>query len=664
MGKHKKEHKEHKHKHRERGGSNEEEDHPPVLVPKLIVKLGSSPAGGDRADSPAAPVLEQLGGFQGEDFHQSNSSTHHHHRHKDKKKKKKKDKKKSHEKDREHREHRHHHKSKKRKRDHIEAPEPSLVYSPEPPLLPVYPPGGAREVASPESGVSPSPEPAIKRARLSSGEQGQCSILSSPRRDVPSRTCVQKPVSPLNKILDYLLLMLEKKDLNNFFASPVSDTFAPGYSNIIKEPMDFTTMREKIEDSKYKSLDTFRYDFELICNNCMTYNLPDTVYYKTAKKLLQQGQRILAPERLRALAEHLPLIKELGKEELGFEISDEVPVTELSIEHKEDVSKYIEEIRGSVKRPPGKFEAIPDPLSPEDLAAQVKAAAKGAADRLVRRRVSGQMGYLKNRPDGSASLAIITPDPDSTTSSTSSTRGEKPVTLAQLVGKVKNGTNCLTGFKEDRRNMAKAIHPLYYGAFSSHGPTHDSTFANLTKSETELVYSTYGDDVGVSYAESIKNFSRNCEYATFIVDHLLDILTDQQHRKTSKYIEEQKLLREEESVVDEVFTDAKIDFDSLKSLEKDGIDMSFLDDLEKKYHSSSTVKLETTAGLIEELRNAQHDRLSASSNLCSLPEIGPRETELAGQVQGSLVDMVGSLRPRDLTQGTSMAGLRRAMGME
>jgi len=146
-----------------------------------------------------------------------------------------------------------------------------------------------------------------------------------------------------------------------------------------------------------------------------------------------------------------------------------------------------------------------------------------------------------------------------------------------------------------------------------------------------------------------------------LFDHLLDILTDQQHRKTSKYIEEQKLLREEESVVDEVFTDAKIDFDSLKSLEKDGIDMSFLGDLEKKYNSSNSIKLETTAGLIEELRNAQHERLNNSNNLCNLPEVGPRETELASQVQSNLVDMVGNLRPRDLTGGT-MAGVRRAMG--
>merc|ERR1712130_820171 len=504
----------------------------------------------------------------------------------EKKKKKKKDKKKSHEKDREHREHRHHHKSKKRKREHGEVGGGDTVYSPPPPsnLLPT--------LNSPESGVSPSPEPAVKRQRLTSGDSAS-THLQSPRREMPSRSCVQKPPGPLGKILEYLLLMLEKKDLNNFFASPVSDTFAPGYSNIIKEAMDFSTMREKIEDSKYKSLEQFRHDFSLICNNCMTYNLPDTVYFKTAKKLLQQGQRILAPERLRALAEHLPLIKDLGKEELGFNMSDEVPATELEKEHREDVSKYIEEIRGSVKRPPGKFEAVADPLSPEDLAAQTKAAAKGAAERLVRRRVSGQMGYLKNRPDGSASLAIITSDPDISASG-SGGRVEKPVTLAQLVGKVKNGTSALTGFKEDRRNTAKAIYPLYYGAYSSHGPTHDSTFANLTKAETELVYSTYGDDVGVSYAESIKNFSRNCEYATFIVDHLLDILTGDQHRKTSKYIEEQKMLREEEKEVNDAFQEKEeVNFESLKSLENDGIDMSFLGDLQKQYNDSIDVKLDT-----------------------------------------------------------------------
>merc|ERR1711915_1047961 len=244
---------------------------------------------------------------------------------------------------------------------------------------------------------------------------------------------------------------------------------------------------------------------------------------------------------------------------------------------EKDVSKFIEEIRVSVSRPPGKFEAIPDPLLPEEVLAQAQAAAKEAAQKL-KKKGGAPMGYLRRKPDDSTSLAIITPDNDGR---------EKAVNLGQLIGKVKNGSSGVIGFKEDRRNSAKGVHPLYYGAYSSHGPTHDSTFASLTKSETELVYSTYGDEVGVSYAESIKNFSKNCEYATFIVDSLLDILTGDQHRKTSKYIEEQKLLREEEKEVNDAIQEKNVvDFDSLKSLENDGIDMSFLGDLQKQYNDS------------------------------------------------------------------------------
>ena len=230
---------------------------------------------------------------------------------------------------------------------------------------------------------------------------------------------------------------------------------------------------------------------------------------------------------------------------------------------------------------------------------------------------------------------------------------EKAVNLGQLIGKVKNGSSGVIGFKEDRRNAAKAVHPLYYGAYSSHGPTHDSTFASLTKSETELVYSTYGDEVGVSYAESIKNFSKNCEYANFIVDNLLDILTGAQHSKTNKFIEEQKSIRAEESFVNDSIQD-RIDFESLKSLEDDGIDMSFLNGLQRHYNELLDVKLDTTASLLDNLRDVQNERLGSvpSSNIGELKQIGESEQTLAGQIQGNLVDMVrmGAV-PRDLGVG-------------
>lgn len=46
-----------------------------------------------------------------------------------------------------------------------------------------------------------------------------------------------------------------------------------------------------------------------------------------------------------------------------------------------------------------------------------------------------------------------------------------------------------------------AVKPLYYGAFGSYAPSHDSTFANLSKDESDLVYQTYGDESSVQYAE-------------------------------------------------------------------------------------------------------------------------------------------------------------------
>lgn len=55
-------------------------------------------------------------------------------------------------------------------------------------------------------------------------------------------------------MLDQLLGVLEKKDPQQFFAWPVTDNIAPGYSSIIAHPMDFSTMRQKIEENHYDNL--------------------------------------------------------------------------------------------------------------------------------------------------------------------------------------------------------------------------------------------------------------------------------------------------------------------------------------------------------------------------------------------------------------------------
>jgi len=62
----------------------------------------------------------------------------------------------------------------------------------------------------------------------------------------------------------------------------------PDYYVHIEHPMDFSTMRVKISEQKYKTMDDFEADFELIVKNCLSYNAKDTVFYKAAVKLRDQ----------------------------------------------------------------------------------------------------------------------------------------------------------------------------------------------------------------------------------------------------------------------------------------------------------------------------------------------------------------------------------------
>lgn len=145
-------------------------------------------------------------------------------------------------------------------------------------------------------------------------------------------------------MLDVLLC---RKDPSAFFSFPVTDFIAPGYSSIIKRPMDFSTMKDKVKKECYHSLDELKVsgctclswfrnnvgkichpvrtmgqdiklaihfyshvilvmlcltwvvllmqmDFKLMCENAMVYNKQETIYHKAARKLLHSGMKILS----------------------------------------------------------------------------------------------------------------------------------------------------------------------------------------------------------------------------------------------------------------------------------------------------------------------------------------------------------------------------------
>ncbi|MCL4132223.1 UNVERIFIED_CONTAM: hypothetical protein GTU68_050015, partial [Idotea baltica] len=286
-------------------------------------------------------------------------------------------------------------------------------------------------------------------------------------------------LAAFKELLEVLLQLLQKRDPQQFFAFPVTDAIAPGYSSIINQPMDFSRMQQKIQEGAYTQISQFAEDLRLTCNNCMTYNQPDTIYFKAAKKLFQAGERILSPERLLPLKREIPSMLLLSKEQLGFDVTAEIPCLDLE-EGSRDSSRSDNE--NSLDQT-GKFESLRDQLTAEEILEQTQAAAEEAAEKLTLKKPVSTLGFLRQRVDGTTTLNFLT----GCEGNAPPNQKEKPISLGLLTGKLAQGSSSLHNYRDDKRSMAKPVKPLYYGTFSSFCPSYDSTFANLNKEESEMV---------------------------------------------------------------------------------------------------------------------------------------------------------------------------------
>ncbi|KAL9662987.1 hypothetical protein QQ045_027823 [Rhodiola kirilowii] len=96
---------------------------------------------------------------------------------------------------------------------------------------------------------------------------------------------------PEKKLLELILDKLQKKDIYGVYAEPVDPEELPDYFDIIKHPMDFATVRKKLANGKYSTLDQIERDVLLICTNAMQYNEPDTVYHKQARTIQEMARK-------------------------------------------------------------------------------------------------------------------------------------------------------------------------------------------------------------------------------------------------------------------------------------------------------------------------------------------------------------------------------------
>ncbi|KAL7143165.1 hypothetical protein ABFS83_08G172500 [Erythranthe nasuta] len=96
---------------------------------------------------------------------------------------------------------------------------------------------------------------------------------------------------PDKRDLELILDKLQKKDIYGVYAEPVDPEELPDYHDVIKNPMDFATVRNKLGNGSYATFEQFESDVFLICSNAMLYNAPDTVYHKQARNIQELATR-------------------------------------------------------------------------------------------------------------------------------------------------------------------------------------------------------------------------------------------------------------------------------------------------------------------------------------------------------------------------------------
>ncbi|XP_053561487.1 bromodomain adjacent to zinc finger domain protein 2A [Bombina bombina] len=124
-----------------------------------------------------------------------------------------------------------------------------------------------------------------KKCRIGFQESNN-SPKASKRRDNSAVCLHASPEGPLSKrrriatrsrspdltFCEIILMEMESHDEAWPFLEPVNPRLVPGYRKIIKNPMDFSTMRQKLLNGKYSSCDEFAEDAELVFSNCQLFN--------------------------------------------------------------------------------------------------------------------------------------------------------------------------------------------------------------------------------------------------------------------------------------------------------------------------------------------------------------------------------------------------------
>ncbi|XP_016886266.1 bromodomain-containing protein 7 isoform X2 [Cynoglossus semilaevis] len=461
----------------------------------------------------------------------------------------------------------------------------------------------------------------------------------------------EKEQTPLQEALYQLIRQLQRKDPSAFFSFPVTDLIAPGYSSIIKRPMDFSTMKDKVKKEFYQSLDELKVDFRIMCENAMIYNKPETIYHKAARKLLHSGMKILSQERLESLKQSISFMS-------GLDLSTDPPgksgeQRRSSLDQKSEglikLDTSSETPSTSRQDKDSKDEASKAEKELEDIRKVIK----DSGGKLSNRLLQDELGFTRQKSDGSTTLAILNPAELS-----AGDVGYCPVKLGMMSTRLQTGVNSLQIFREDKRNRITPVSYMNYGPFTSYAPTYDSSFSNISKDESDLVYSFYGEESSLQGSDSLSDFlDKSDEYVYKMADNLLDAMTKGEHSKT--LMEAQSQAQDPENQAEKKSDSEVTDpgHHSLTSTEA----LQMVPELSGEALNFQH-KLDETTKLLLNLQEAQRERLSIKQppNMIYLLAPTAKEMELSEKVTGNLAELTGQVAPCDVS---SLYGIRKAMGI-
>lgn len=134
------------------------------------------------------------------------------------------------------------------------------------------------------------------------------------------------------KLCRQLLGVIKRHSSSWPFATPVDPvaSAAPGYFDIIKHPMDLSTIQSKLRMNHYNTPDDVIADIRLMLDNCFTYNPPSNHIYQHGKSLERHAELHISKLLPSAAAPPQDDLDALGEEALS---SDDAAVSDTADEN-------------------------------------------------------------------------------------------------------------------------------------------------------------------------------------------------------------------------------------------------------------------------------------------------------------------------------------------